>query len=503
MATFNLNRPVLVTTDDDADAKFRQADNASRDLLITQQRVQLGHIIFHEADNQHYQLATYPSIGSTTGAVWEPLGAVVTPANNLTTTDVNVPLAAPQAGALVNQISTRLPYATISQSTDLDNITDSGIYGTDNIGFSIPNSLNYPIQEIGTLVVSSTALPAKYGVSQFYTSIESNRLFVRSRESSSWSTWKELGVSVAATVIVDNLTSTSTTSSLSANQGRVLKGQVDDKADQSDVIAPEWVVAFAGGFGKYANGATVPSAASTGVQVRDAFRELVLPTFNLPLATVSGNPAPNNTTEVGTLLSGVLITINFNQRDGGAATNYIVRTNGVISQNDPVDNTQTRNILFGTTASVFSGDVAYAAGTVPKNDSLGNPVANTITPGTAIASSISYIGYRRIFYGAIDTVINSASLVRTLGSQRFENSGNTFILNTGTTASKYELWLPTGLNLVSIIDLDLLNANITATYIGAARTGNDVAGNPITGTLYTLDSSVPFITNHRHQITIS
>ena len=37
--------------------------------------------------------------------------------------------------------------------------------------------------------------------------------------------------------VVDNLTSTSTTDSLSANQGRVLKGLVDGKVNSSDLVA--------------------------------------------------------------------------------------------------------------------------------------------------------------------------------------------------------------------------------------------------------------------------
>ena len=47
--------------------------------------------------------------------------------------------------------------------------------------------------------------------------------------------------------------------------------------------------------------------------------------------------------------------------------------------------------------------------------------------------------------------------VRVLG-KRLTNSGNTFILNTGTTDTIFCLWLPDSKTLVSVIDLDALNA---------------------------------------------
>lgn len=55
--------------------------------------------------------------------------------------------------------------------------------------------------------------------------------------SSDYSGWKRIDAGVAAkTPVVDNLDSTSTTSALSANQGRVLKGLVDGKLAKSDVV---------------------------------------------------------------------------------------------------------------------------------------------------------------------------------------------------------------------------------------------------------------------------
>ena len=55
--------------------------------------------------------------------------------------------------------------------------------------------------------------------------------------SSDYSGWKRIDAGAAAkTPVVDNLDSTSTTSALSANQGRVLKGLVDGKLSKADVV---------------------------------------------------------------------------------------------------------------------------------------------------------------------------------------------------------------------------------------------------------------------------
>ena len=74
MTTFDLNSSVYVSTDDDLDAKYRVSNDTERDALITGQLVKIGHSIYHVADNKHYSLSAYPTIGSLTGAVWTEIG---------------------------------------------------------------------------------------------------------------------------------------------------------------------------------------------------------------------------------------------------------------------------------------------------------------------------------------------------------------------------------------------------------------------------------------------
>jgi len=62
------------STRGDLDYKFRVADDAARDVLITNDLVEVGHIIYHEVDGAHYQLKAYPTFGDTTGVEWDDLG---------------------------------------------------------------------------------------------------------------------------------------------------------------------------------------------------------------------------------------------------------------------------------------------------------------------------------------------------------------------------------------------------------------------------------------------
>lgn len=271
-----------------------------------------------------------------------------------------------------------------------------------------------------------------------------------------------------------------------------------------DLSAPAISVVLSAGktLGKYANGQTVPAAATIQAQLADIAQELTLPTFNLPTAALSASIVPNSATEVGTSISPDLTAV-LTPNDSGAANQYLIKKDGIAILTDPVLNHIINTIVLGTVPIVFQGVIDYNAGTTPKNDSLGNPVANTIVAGSTNSNTLSYRGYRKIFFGATATIAGTSAQVRALASNRFENAGNVFNLATGNTQLNFQFWLPTGVNLVSVIDLDALNANITASYITSALSVNDAGGTPIAGTLYTLTQGVPYSTSHNHQITIS
>lgn len=249
-------------------------------------------------------------------------------------------------------------------------------------------------------------------------------------------------------------------------------------------------------FGKYEDGQTVPQHETLNERFTDAFRKAIAPIFNLPLATLSANILPATNREVGESLSLSFSSV-YTQNDAGNVTGTVYKKDNV----NLVANTS--NITLSTTAIVFQSSVNYSAGTAPKLNNLGESIANPIVAGVVNSNTLSYIGYRAVFYGATATKNTTSANVRANLIKRLENTGNTFNLESGSTHNIFQLWLPMSKNLVSVIDLDALNANITASYIEEILSVNDANGNPIAGKLYTMQQDVPYSTNHRHQITIS
>lgn len=252
-------------------------------------------------------------------------------------------------------------------------------------------------------------------------------------------------------------------------------------------------------FGKYEDGDTVPAHANLNERFIDMGTKAILPTFDLPIIGIAGDPT-NTVLEVGTSITTTLM-ITGSLNDAGTATNFRIQKDGINVLNGFTTVSKEETFVLSLTPIVFKAIVDYAAGTVPKNDNLGNSIPNPITAGTAESGNLSYVGRRAVFYGSVATKqINSAG-VRTL--TKILESTKSFTLNTGTNNSIFQIWLPSGINIISVIDLDALNANITSNYISEVLNVNDAGGNPISGNLYTMTADVAYTSNHRHQIVIS
>ena len=103
------------------------------------------------------------------------------------------------------------------------------------------------------------------------------------------------------------------------------------------------------------------------------------------------------------------------------------------------------------------------------------------------------------FFGATSATPTTAT-ARSLGSE-FQVS-NQFILNTGSTLTKFAVCLPSGVTISSVIDLDALNLNITSNYVSLGTINiNDIGGTSRVYNLYELNIGAPYSSNHRHQIT--
>ena len=134
--TYNLTKSVFVSTDADADAKFRVADTAGRDALITNQLIKVGHIIFLEAANQHYKLKNYPTKGSLFGVVWEGIGLVL---DGVTSTSTSAALSATQGKQLKEMIEDRVPSSEPTALTDGSTV-DVDCQSSDNQQFTLSSS---------------------------------------------------------------------------------------------------------------------------------------------------------------------------------------------------------------------------------------------------------------------------------------------------------------------------------------------------------------------------
>lgn len=252
--------------------------------------------------------------------------------------------------------------------------------------------------------------------------------------------------------------------------------------------------------GKYINGQTI---LSTGMTINefldDIATEVIHPTYTAPTASLAGSPAPT-TTEVGTSLN-ITFTGTYNQNNGGAVTAVSLKRDG--SEVATVSPSTQNSVVMTTTNKVFQITYTYAQGPILNNnlnepDPVGQIPAGT-TPGS---NTLSYRGYYRIFFDA-STAPSTSAGVRAAANTRFQNAGNTWNLNTGTTATSFWFWLPAGVSLTSVIDLDALNLNITSQYIGTSLQVNDAGGTPVNGTLYVMTQTVPYSTSHRHAITIA
>ncbi len=123
------------------------------------------------------------------------------------------------------------------------------------------------------------------------------------------------------------------------------------------------------------------------------------------------------------------------------------------------------------------------------------------TNNAAFSSEVVLNGARAIFWGSAAARPASSANVRALSGYQLTNQGNTLILNTGTTNRIFALWLPAGLSLQLVLDLET-NATLTSLYNASPLSVNDAGGAAVAGTLYVMEQAIPYSGNHRHQLTI-
>lgn len=261
-----------------------------------------------------------------------------------------------------------------------------------------------------------------------------------------------------------------------------------------DVFTADIPVTLSGGktFGKWVNGQTIPANGKSVVQViTEAAMEYLEPLF-----TAFGITGQATSIEAGESIASGSKTFTW-----GTSNSANVATNSVVIRNQTAgvdlatglanDGSEAVSIggspiqLVGETSQVFRVSASKA-----------NWGVGSITRDLAISSFFA------IFYGPVASAPANSAAVRAM-TKRLRNAGNVWQLNTGTTQNVFAFWLPDGRTLVSVKDVDALNLDITASYATSSMNVNDAAGTARSGTLYVMTATVPYSTNHRHEITIS
>jgi hypothetical protein len=95
------------------------ADDTVRDALITNDKIEVGHIIYHETDGVHYFLETYPTFGSLTGVSWGDIGG----GTSLTDADIKTGYENnSNTNAYNDSDKGKVDNISITQSVDLDQL---------------------------------------------------------------------------------------------------------------------------------------------------------------------------------------------------------------------------------------------------------------------------------------------------------------------------------------------------------------------------------------------
>jgi hypothetical protein len=170
-------------------------------------------------------------------------------------------------------------------------------------------------------------------------------------------------------------------------------------------------------------------------------------------------------------------------------------------------------VNIGTTVSISGATAAIA--TTNHNDTINLSDATSIgyrvqvtdsyqiaTGAIPTTSSTSLVNLLNIiFYGPTSSIPITSGDVRSSTNRIFRDGLNPFTLNTGTTYNNFVVAIPSTLELSEVLDIDALSANITGSYIKDTFDILDFIGTNVSYDVYTMTNAIPYISNHRHQVT--
>lgn len=275
------------------------------------------------------------------------------------------------------------------------------------------------------------------------------------------------------------------------------------------------ILSLAGGdsLGKYHNGDSPAWTGLTAIEaLQDAGVAQIYPTY--VIATLGLTQSQPVLGEVGESLSNSLIAT-FTQHDAGVLSSISIFKNGSnispSGSTSPFSKTDAATRILGNIT--YQAFATYAAGALKNIFPSGNPddrtpqIRNVNAPQAAESNFpsvlLNFTGVYKIFYGHFSIVPSNSAGVRASPQNRFTSDSHNFILDTQSTDRNFCIWLPTGLNLISVFDIQTSNLDVTSSFHSASLTIKDAGGtNNATGNLWTMTNAVPYTENHQFNVTI-
>ena len=194
---------------------------------------------------------------------------------------------------------------------------------------------------------------------------------------------------------------------------------------------------------------------------------------------------------------------------------------GTITRNSPLVNLVDYTLQYSANGGPWT-DIGSAVSIGPGTSSITSITHNNVAlnTSTTIAYRVKVVDtyqttnggngtvnfYYLQFYGPSSSAPTTSADVRNLPSRSFSFI-NPVTLYTGNVERIFTIAIPASQSVSQVLDLDALNANITANYILSTFNVNDAGGTATSYKVYTMTNAVPYSAggtpagNHRHQIT--
>lgn len=196
---------------------------------------------------------------------------------------------------------------------------------------------------------------------------------------------------------------------------------------------------------------------------------------------------------------GAALSIDNPQLEVGSTTAYTLSWTAT-KQTNPITGITVDGVVKVPTGNTQSGtqtgNLGGSSGSFTKNMSV---TAGADTVGASATRQYLF----RIFWDTLAAVPVGSAAIRAVTNSALVGGGGSQTINTGTVNRMFGFWLPPGRTLISVIDQDALNLNITSLYIQTAATVNDASGTPQTDQQFIYTQATPYGTSHRHLVTYS